>query len=134
MKLRRDVIWLVTALFAVCLAGMIHLQEQGIVLGQTPAEQVTSSLVTSRQQLPHEAVLTDAANLYRICSSRSRRVVPTQGSRSKRTPTPGFSFVGQHVVKPLFSPHDGRCHLASAPLCLSASRDYYVIALRHILR
>lgn len=135
MKLKRDILWFLTTLFAVCLAGIINRQGQNIVTEPIVSEHTASSLVTSQRQQPHEAVLTDAAGLYRICSSRPHRIVPTQGSRSnKRAQTLCFSFTGQSVAPPVLSLCDNRCRLTSAPFRLSASRDYYVIALRHIIR
>ena len=40
------------------------------------------------QQHHHEATLTDASQLYRVCSSRPQRILPSQGSKTGRTITP----------------------------------------------
>ena len=82
----------------------------------------------------HEATLTDASQTYRICSSRPQRITPSQGSKTERYVTPYSSFTRQHNVKHLYSFYDSRQRHETAPFCLSVSRDYYVIALRHIIR
>ena len=97
-------------------------------------QRAESSVMTPQRQHHHEATLTDATQLYRVCSSRPQRMAPTQGARSVRTLTPSCGFARQHIVKPLRSFFDSRCRLESAPFCLSASCHYYVIALRHIIR
>ncbi len=125
---------ILTALCALCLTVLLNRQTQG---GPTVAESCQhreSSVVSPQHQQHHEATLTDATLLYRICSSRPQRILPTQGSRNERTLTLSFYTVGQHFFKPLHSYFDSRCRLESAPFCLSASSDYYVIALRHIIR
>ena len=126
--------WFLTALFAVFLAVATNWQEQEAVPGQHHPERTASTVMSPQRQHHHEATLTDATQLYRICSSRPQRILPTQGSRSERTPLPSFSSVRQHFVKPLRSYFDSRCRLESAPFCLSVSSEYYVIALRHIIR
>lgn len=131
---KRSLIWFLTVVCAVCLAVVTHWQRQNIVSDQKPLECVEPSVVTSHRNQPQEAVLTDASQLYRICSSRSQRTLSTQGSRNERTLTHTFHFFRQHIVKPLHSYFDSRCRQESAPFCLSSSCDYYVIALRHIIR
>ncbi len=126
--------WLLTTLIAVCLTVWASWQGQDDVLEQACQQPTESTVTTPHRQQPHEAVLTDATQLYRICSSRPQRLIPTQGSRSERTVAPLSGMARQHIVKPLHSYYDSRCRSESAPFCLSASRDYYVIALRHIIR
>ncbi len=126
--------WLLTTLLAVCLTVWANWQGRDDVLAPECQQRAESTVTTPQRQQPHEAVLTDATQLYRICSSRPQRLVPTQGSRSERTVAPLSGFARQHIVKPLHSYYDSRCRLESAPFCLLASRDYYVIALRHIIR
>ena len=126
--------WFFTALFAVFLMVVTNCQEQNVVPEQKHSERTESSVMSPQRQQRHDATLTDATQLYRICSSRPQRILPTHGSRSERTLTPPFSVVRQHIVKPLHSYFDSRCRLETAPFCLSATCDYYVIALRHIIR
>lgn len=134
MKRKRCFIGFFTALYAVFLAVVTNWQKQDFVSEQDHAQRPESSVMTPQRQRTNEATLTDATQLYRICSSRPQRILPTQGSRSSRTLTPAFNLVRLHIVKPLHSFYDSRCRLESAPFCLSASCDYYVIALRHIIR
>lgn len=134
MKRKHSFVWIITALIAVCLTVLVDGQEQEPVSRQSLPEQSESSVMVPRQQQPHEATLTDATQLYRVCTSRAQRLLPTQGSRSERFLTPAIKLVRQYILKPLHSHHDSRCRMESAPFALSASRDYYVIALRHIIR
>lgn len=135
MKGKHSFVWIIAALIAVCLTVIMNGQEQEAVSRQNNPEQRESSVVVPRQQQPHEATLTDATQLYRVCTSRPQRLLPTtQGSRSERFLTPAARLVRQYILKPLHSHHDSRCRMESAPFALSASRDYYVIALRHIIR
>ena len=91
--------------------------------------------MTPLQQHHHEATLTDASQLYRVCSSRPQRILPSQGSKTERTITLFGNFaLRQHIVKHFNSYYDSRSRQETAPFCMSASRDYYVIALRHIIR
>lgn len=134
MKRKHSFVWIIAALIAVCLTVIMNGQEQEAVSRQSLPEQSESSVVVPQQQQPHEATLTDATQLYRVCTSRPQRLLPTQGSRSERFLTPAIKLVRQYILKPLHSHHDSRCRMESAPFALSASRDYYVIALRHIIR
>lgn len=134
MRRKHSFVWIITALIAVCLTVLVDGQEQEAVSRQSLPEQSESSVMVPRQQQPHEATLTDATQLYRVCTSRPQRLLPTQGSRSERFLTPAARLVRQYILKPLHSHHDSRCRMESAPFALSASRDYYVIALRHIIR
>ena len=135
MKRTRGFIWLLTALFAVCLTVLLNWQEQGVVSSQGYIERAESSVLTPQRQQPHEATLTDASQLYRVCSSRPQRILSSQGSKTERTITPFGSFAQrQRIVKHLYSHYDSRCRKETAPFSMSASCDYYVIALRHIIR
>lgn len=134
MKRKHDSIWLLTAIFAVFLTVVMNWQGQETVPEQNHSERTESSLMSPQRQLHHEATLTDANGLYRICSMRPQRIAPSQGARSKQSQTSYGYRVRQHLVKPLHSYFDSRCRMESAPFCLSSSCDYYVIALRHIIR
>ena len=95
--------------------------------------QSAEALMSPQRHQHHEATLTDATSLYRVCSSRPQRLLPTHGSKTERTANP-CGFVRRHIVKPLQFLHGSRRRLETAPFCLSASCHYYVIALRHIIR
>ena len=125
---------MLTAVCAVCLTVLLNAQGDRPVSQQDSSLPVESAVMTPWQHRHHEATLTDATQLYRVCSSRPQRFVPTQGSGSGRTFCPCTAFVRRYIVKPLHFLHDGRIRLESAPFCTSASRDYYIIALRHIIR
>ena len=87
----------------------------------------------SPRQHYSEATLSDATHLYRICSSRPQRVLPSQGSKTERSITPFQTQLGRQSSKPLYSYHNSRCRQETAPFCMSVSRIYYVIALRHLI-
>lgn len=81
------------------------------------------------------AVLSDATHLYRLCTSRSQRVQPSHGVNGHRlsgkSPAGGrFTFVSSQIYRFL----TGDCRLKTAVMRFFVSRDYYVIALRHIIR
>lgn len=92
-----------------------------------------SSIVTPQDSRHHEATLTDATSLYRICNTRPQRIIPTYGSKTERTISP-FKFALRQIVQPFKFCHDNRRRLETAPFCLLASCQYYVLALRHIIR
>ena len=81
---------------------------------------------------PSVAIIRDTRDAFRINHVRPQRLVPTQGNAGKR-------LLGKH---PLFSinqriihlRHDGRRRLETSPFRTYVSSDYYVIALRHIVR
>ncbi len=135
MKRKRNFIWFLTALLAVCLTFLLNWQEHETVSSQDLSEHTETLAITPQRQQPHEATLTDASQLYRVCSSRPQRILPSQGAKTERTLTPfSSSAQRQHIVKPFYSHYDSRCRKETAPFCMSASCDYYVIALRHIIR
>jgi hypothetical protein len=110
-------------------------QSKDDALAEIPLQPTESTVMVPLQKHHHEATLTDATQLYRVCSSRPQRILPSQGSKTERTITPFSNFaLRQHIVKHFNSYYDGRCRKETAPFCMSASCDYYVIALRHIIR
>lgn len=119
-------------LIAVLLTVNYSCQKKGYA--QDPVQQQLDAIVVYPQDTRHyEATLTDAANLYRVSSSRPQRILPTYGSNTERIAN-SCDFVRRHIVKSLHSFNDSRRRLETAPFCLSASYLYYVIALRHIIR
>ena len=126
---------ILSALCAVCLTVLLNWQNHSDATAAEICQHRESSVVTPQRQQHHEATLTDASQLYRVCSSRPQRILSSQGSKTERTVTPfGNPALRQHIVKHLHSYNDSRCRLETAPFCMSASSDYYVIALRHIIR
>ena len=137
VAMRRTLIMtrILTTLCVVCLTVLLNWQNHRDAMAEESLLHRESSILTPQHQHHQEATLTDASQLYRICSSRPQRILPTQGSKSERTITPfGNLAIRHHNVKPLYSHYDSRCRLETAPFCMSASCDYYVIALRHIIR
>ena len=98
------------------------------------ASEASASIIIPQDQRHHEATLTDATSLYRICNTRPQRIMPTYGSKSERSISQFRLLMLRHIVKPLSLLHDSRRRQETAPFCLSASCHYYVLALRHILR
>ena len=126
---------MLTVLCAVCLTVLLNWQSKDDALAGIALQPMESTVMVPLQQHHHEATLTDASQIYRVCSSRPQRILPSQGSRTERTITPfGNLALQQHIVKHLYTYYDSRCRQETAPFCMSASCDYYVIALRHIIR
>ena len=126
---------MLTVLCAVCLTVLLNWQSKDDALAGIALQPMESTVMVPLQQHHHEATLTDASQIYRVCSSRPQRILPSQGSRTERTITPfGNLALRQHIVKHLYTCYDSRCRQETAPFCMSASCDYYVIALRHIIR
>lgn len=108
----------------------------GAICVQTEQVQgsIEASVVTPHDDRHHEATLTDASSLYRVCSSRPQRILPNSfGSKYERTFRLS-DLARRYIVKPLKRFHDSRRRLETAPFSLAASCDYYVLALRHIIR
>lgn len=77
------------------------------------------------------AVLTDAQDAYRICSSRPQRLLPANGFKLERTS-------GKQSFSLYFKPPKRRfsCRWAirnTSPIRTVVSCDYYVFALRRLL-
>ena len=135
MRRKLLTIRMLTVLCAVCLTVLLNWQNKDDALAEIPLQPTESTVMVPLQQHHHEATLTDASQLYRVCSSRPQRILPSQGSRTERTITPfGNLALRQHIVKHLYTYYDSRCRQETSPFCMSASCDYYVIALRHIIR
>ena len=79
-------------LCVVCLAVLLHGQSHDDATAKGNCHHRESFVLTPHHQHPQEATLTDASQIYRICSSRPQRIFPTQGSNTERTVTPFGSF------------------------------------------
>ena len=125
----------IVALCAVCLMALLSWQSHGEAANCKASTRLApSSVLSPQQQKKQEATLTDASQNFRICNSRSQRFQPTNGEKPEREPAPFSRYaIQQHRVRILYSYHDSRCRQETAPFCMSASCDYYVIALRHLL-
>ena len=114
----------------------VLLNWHGAVNVQTEQVQgsLEASVITPQDNRHHEATLTDASSLYRVCSSRPQRILPNSfGSKYERTSRLS-DLARRYIVKPLKCFYDSRRRLETAPFSLAASCDYYVLALRHIIR
>ena len=134
MKQMLRIIPRLVALSALLLTVLLNWQGEDSVPQHEAARQPHTAVVTPQKQHHREATLTDASQLYRICSSRPQRITPTQGSKTERTTSSGGGVAWRNIVKSFYTFYDSRRRLETAPFCLSASRHYYVIALRHIIR
>ena len=134
MKRAHCIVCFLTALVAVWLTALTNWQEQDTCDKLSIQQNIESVFQNPNHQIHHEATLTDAAQIYRICSSRPQRNIPTQDSRCHRMDFPSYGSTRRHITNLLYSYHDSRWSLKSHPICLSVSCDYYVIALRHIIR
>lgn len=133
MRLLRSVMRILTVLCAVWLAVLANRHDGGAVPAGESCCRPESTVVAPCPEKHYEAILTDATQLYRICSSRPQRLIPTHGSKTERTLSSYAAIVRRHIVKPFHLLYDGRRRLETAPFRALASRYYYVIALRHIL-
>lgn len=117
-------------LIVICLALTLGGQSQPMVASAPRQAQQMEAHVSPVKHQQAEALLSDGQDIYRICNSRPQRVLPTHGSKSERAAgrpsyhyQPSKKFLG-----------DGQTRTESAPFQSHASRLYYVIALRHIIR
>lgn len=133
MKRNQRIWWILGLLIVALMTILSGWQKQHITTIQEQEQRIATSVMTPLDNRHHEATLTDATNLYRVCSSRPQRILPTQGSKTERTSNP-YCIVRRHIVKPIQFLHDSRRRLETAPFCMPASCHYYVIALRHIIR
>lgn len=105
------------------------------VLEALPKDSGTETLWQQDSQRERsEALLSDASHLYRICNTRPQRLLPSQGAQHERSSGKlPFGWLTRHsfTLKHTF----GGSPLQSLPLFrFAASCDYYVYALRRILR
>ena len=104
---------MLTVLCAVCLTVLLNWQSKDDALAGIALQPMESTVMVPLQQHHHEATLTDASQIYRVCSSRPQRILPSQGSKTGRTITPFGNFaVRQHIVKHFNSYYDSRCRQA----------------------
>lgn len=114
--------------------------QQG-VLAATDASKKTMErdrIVGLQADMPgnDEGTLTDGRTLYRTIGSRPWRVQPSGGGRPSGGNAHGWSM----TMRTIFHSHysliacRGGVRCESMPHAVSASCQYYVIALRHIIR
>lgn len=80
---------------------------------------------------PPAAILQNYRLSFRICNVRPQRLMPTQGnSHNRLTSKQSIPFYKKNINLH----HDGRRRQETSPFRTFTSSDYYVIALRHIVR
>ncbi|MBQ7683893.1 MAG: hypothetical protein IJT48_05345, partial [Bacteroidaceae bacterium] len=110
MQQTRHILPLLPALFALLLTVFHGVQRDESVPAGNGVGEWESALTAAKHHVP-EATLTDAAGLYRICSSRPQRIVSSRGAGSQRTSGSASAAARRHNVSPL-KPHcDRRCRL-----------------------
>ena len=94
-----NIVRMLTVLGAVMLTVVLNLQDVNIASEQQTSQErqisqdwqngneqlSVETLVGSQKRFHHEATLTDATSLYRVCSSRPQRILPTHVSKTERT-------------------------------------------------
>lgn len=90
------------------------------------------SITDTQHERHSEATLNDSRSIFRLCNIRPQRLLPTHNSNSGKNIARLLSF-RRSQSKHLYFLYDGRRRLETAPFQSAASRDYYVLALRHIL-
>ncbi len=86
------------------------------------------------QRQQQEAILADARDSYRVCNTRPQRLLPSQGAKQERTSGKQPCDLHYHKHYSLKRIFGGRARTETAPFSFVVSRDYYIIALRRILR
>ena len=128
-------LWLLLLLTAL-LMGCEHSRTDSAEVLSGTAAKAAAQLCDHDRDSRHrpEAMLSDATNLYRLCNTRPQRLMPSHVAKQERTQgkTPGVGILKCRTSKTRF--FDGRVRTETSPFCVVVSRDYYVIALRRILR
>lgn len=90
----------------------------------------------AREEMWHiaTAIIEDGQQPSRICNTRPQRVLPSTGFKPHRLPArhPWNTINSRKPLIPLCT--YGKTVALRAPFRMVASRDYFVIALRHIVR
>lgn len=141
MKRLSFILTLTVALIMGCLVSNVSIPSITMVKHEA---QVTSShhrqgehrdkpRVSDARTLDHEAsgaVITESQNMLRVCNNRPQRVPSLPGSK----PTQASSHTSLPLLKNLHLFLDKRLRLEITPFSTSSACDYYVYALRHLLR
>ena len=126
-----------TLLYRILLLMLIFLpgsRQEGFAAAVQQGSKESALFIDTNDSHHQQAILTDNRNSYRLCSNRPQRLIPTSGAKHERTSgkLSAVGFVRQSTT--LKPPYGGVVCSESAPLGFVASRDYYVFALRHIIR
>ena len=108
--------------------------EASLTCIDTSAADTETVWLRGDQQSRQTALLSDASHLYRICNSRPQRLLPSQGAKNERTVGKlPFALCNNQNVK-LKNSFGGSAVADLPAVHFAASCDYYVYALRRILR
>jgi len=127
-------IQLALALTFVMLAVGSCWQHKESMASQQVEGNTQQTIINTPKEYQREATLTDASQLYRICSSRTHRINSTNEAKTEKFNSTYNCSTRHKATKTLYSLHDSRRRIETAPFNTFASRDYYIIALRHIIR
>ena len=116
------------------LTGCQQGTEVAAVIKEATKAETSSCVQPSNESQRQAALITDASDVYRVCSSRPQWLLPSQSAKQERGTgkTSGCQPFHSHRSHQKHFCRTGRTE--SAPFCFVASRDYYIIALRRILR
>lgn len=135
----KHLLFLITLIITLTLGGTVNVSAAPMTthhVGQTdePTQERKDRLCAVAQQGDgnHEAVLSDASHLNRICSSRPQRLIPSwiltfQGQQEK------LSLYKAKFYESFLLSFRGRERLESAPIHFDVASRYYVICLRHLV-
>lgn len=86
--------------------------------------------VPGQSQEPHQLISSEG--IFRVCSTRSWRVLPTHASKqSKGSGRTTFVRHSRHTYSYFY--YKGRHNIKNTPFRPVVSCDYYIYALRHII-
>ena len=135
---------IITSLASTCLDTSI--QTNGNIAIATEAKEYSSQLTTdiatsdgtkhvdllTPGKNNHEAILTESSTANRIANSRPERIIPTNCIKNSRTI--GKLPINSKYYQLKLSSYHGRERSQRAPFSVDVACEYYVIALRHIIR
>src|SRR5574344_223715 len=78
------------------------------------------------------AILSDASSIYRICNSRPQRVLPVYNASQQRLSGRNFNLFNIYFCLKHNYGWQGRA--VASPYYSAVPTDYFIIALRHIIR
>ena len=93
-----------------------------------------ASIAPKQDRRDNVAVLSKSRGSYRLCNTRPQRLLPTSFTNFGKTQGKHGIHSFHRRSNPFKLHYDGRRRQETAPFCSAASCDYYVIALRRIIR
>lgn len=94
-----------------------------------PAQPKDKVQKVEHKENTHDAILTDASSVYRICNGRPQRILPNWFSpRGHHSKLPYFNNFSFNLLKSIC----GQIRNDTAPIHFDVANKYYVICLRHL--